>query len=119
MRGRILLGAVLLAGALYFALFGGEYSWLELRRIRQDRTEEEDRLARERVRVDSLQARVDSLETDSATLERIARDRWGLIRDGERLYRFVDGDTVEVDSLGHPVGKGDTLPAAPAASGGR
>ena len=35
-------------------------------------------------------ARIDSLESDSATLERIARERYGMIRDGEILYRFAD-----------------------------
>jgi hypothetical protein len=57
---------------------GGEYSLLELRRVE---------IAR-------LRARVDSLENDSATIERLARERYGLIRPGERLYWFVEEDTA-------------------------
>jgi cell division protein FtsB len=93
LRLRYALGALLLAGAAYFALFGGEYSLLEVRRIRAERESERVRLEEVRAEVDRLEARVDSLEHDSATIERIARERWGLIRPGERLYRFAEPDT--------------------------
>jgi cell division protein FtsB len=93
LRLRYALGALLLAGAAYFALFGGEYSLLEVRRIRAERESERVRLEDVRAEVDRLEARVDSLEHDSATIERIARERWGLIRPGERLYRFAEPDT--------------------------
>jgi cell division protein DivIC len=91
---RYILGGVFLAGAAYFALFGGEYGMLELRRIRAERALEEERLAEVRAEVDRLRATVDSLEHDSATIERLARERWGLIKPGERLYRFADQDTA-------------------------
>lgn len=94
MRLRYVLGAVFLAGAAYFALFGGEYSLLELRRMRAEREREAVRLDEVRAEVQRLDARVDSLEHDSATIERIARERWGLIRPGERLYRFAGPDSV-------------------------
>jgi cell division protein FtsB len=75
--------------AVYFAVFGGEYSLLEVRQARADREEEAERLT-ELVRVnDSLRAWGDSLETDSATIERVARERYGMIRDGEVLYRIA------------------------------
>jgi cell division protein FtsB len=91
---RYVLGGILLAGAVYFALFGGEYSLLELRRIRQARQLEEQRLEDVRAEVARLRAKVDSLENDSATIERLARERWGLIKPGERLYRFAGQDTT-------------------------
>lgn len=90
---------MLIAGAVYFALFGGEYSLLEVRRMRADLIEERERLEDARAEIVRLQARVDSLQNDSATIERIARERYGMIRAGERLYRFVedtaDGDTID------------------------
>ena len=43
--------------------------------------------------VEALRAREDSLMNDSATIERLARERYGLIRDGEKLYRFVEDDS--------------------------
>src|SRR5688572_22390152 len=79
----------LIAIALYFAVQGGEYSTWDLY-VLQRRT---STLTRQ---VDSLQHQVDSLghflglvKTDSATMERIAREEFGMVRgDKEILYRF-------------------------------
>ncbi|MGH7555336.1 MAG: FtsB family cell division protein [Longimicrobiales bacterium] len=90
MRVRYLLGFVLLCGAVYFALLGGDSSLLELRRIRAETEREAERLRDVRRDLERLRARADSLANDDATIERIARERWGLIRPGERLYRFED-----------------------------
>ena len=90
--------ALVLAVALYYALFGGEYSVFELRRLSRRVVEEQARLDSLRLQVDSLEARADSLADDSATIERIARERYGMIRPGERLYRFVEEDTAAADS---------------------
>ncbi len=76
--------------AFYFAVFGGEHTHLELVEA-HDAIEEESRaLAEAHLRVDSLEARADSLESDPATLERVARERYGMIREGEILYRFAE-----------------------------
>jgi len=88
MKGRYVLGAILLAGATYFAFFGGEYSLLEIARIRHQKNLERERYDSVQRDVARLQATVDSLENDGPTIMRIARERWGLIREGERLYRF-------------------------------
>ena len=80
----------LVAGAAYYALFGGEYSLFEARKLEKERAREEQRLAETRREVSGLRARADSLQHDTATLERIAREKYGLIKEGERLYRFVD-----------------------------
>ncbi|MGH7575161.1 MAG: FtsB family cell division protein, partial [Longimicrobiales bacterium] len=90
LRVRYVLGITLLGGAAYFALFGGDYSLLELRRIRADVVLEQQRTAELRAEVQQLKARADSLMTDERAIERVARERWGLIRPGERLYRFED-----------------------------
>jgi cell division protein FtsB len=86
-RRNIVLGALAIV-ALYFALFGGEYSVFEQLRLKHERTREAARLAALRAEVDSLRARADSLENDPAAIERVAREKYGLIREGERLYRF-------------------------------
>jgi cell division protein FtsB len=87
---------LVIAGALVFALQGGEYSTMDLYR----------QYTRKRVlqrNVDSLQKLVDSLgrysklvQTDSATQERIAREEFGMVRgDKEILYRFGDPDSTK------------------------
>jgi cell division protein FtsB len=80
----------LVAGAAYYAVFGGEYSFMEMRRLEKEKAAEAARLEQTRREVEALRARADSLEKDSAALERIARERYGMIKKGERLYRFVD-----------------------------
>ena len=90
----------LLGLAVYYALFGGEYSLLELQKARSEIKAQAAELAVLRGEVAYLRAWADSLENDSATLERIARERYGMIYDGEVLYR-----TGEPGASG-----GDTLP---------
>jgi cell division protein FtsB len=92
--GRRLLwgGALALAG--YYALWGGEYSAFHLVRLKKERIAAEARLAGTRAQVDSLRALAGKLEKDDDEVERIARERFGMIRDGELLYRFVPVDSA-------------------------
>ena len=85
---------VLVLGAIVFALQAGEYNtfhWLSLRGREQV----------ERAAVAGLQREVDSLtrvkklvETDPATQERIARELYGMLREGEWEFTLVrpEGD---------------------------
>ena len=78
---------VVLGLATYFALAGGRYSILDARRadarLEQLRTD----IGEAQRRVDSLEARIVDLQEDDVALERLARERYGFIRDGEYLYR--------------------------------
>ena len=85
---RLILPALIGLSA-YFALFGGEYSVFEVRRVRADKVELEQRLAELERANDSLRTWAEALETDSATIERLARERYGMIRGGEVLYRIA------------------------------
>ncbi|HEX6369291.1 MAG TPA: septum formation initiator family protein [Longimicrobium sp.] len=91
--GRRLLAGGALAFAGYMALWGGEYSAFHLLRLKRERREADARLAQTRAQVDSLRTLAGKLERDDAEVERIARERFGMIRDGELLYRFVPVDS--------------------------
>lgn len=91
---RLLVGAVV-AVAAYFAVFGGEYNLFEMNRLEQRAAEEQRRIDSLAIQVDSLQRRAEALTSDSAAIERLARERYGMIRDGERLYRFAEPDSTE------------------------
>jgi cell division protein FtsB len=93
-RGRHLLAGAALALALYYAVWGGEYSAFDLLRLKRDRREAAERLVRTRAEIDSLRRASAKLASDPATIERVARERFGMIRDGETLYRFVPMDSV-------------------------
>ena len=92
----------LLLVAVYYALFGGEYSLFELHAARAALDTERATLVEVEDRLDSLQAWADSLERDDATLERLARERFGMIREGETLYRFVATDSTADRGRGAP-----------------
>ena len=72
---------------------------MEVRKVRQEIVAREQELAELRKSLDSLRAWADSLQNDSATLERLARERWGMIRDGEILYRLVEPRDTARDTL--------------------
>jgi len=94
MRLKVMVLRLAIVAAVYFALQGGEYSTVDLFRQRQ----------RERMlthMIDSLKHDVDSLrnlkrliDTNPATQERIARENFGMIRDKELLFRFIDPDSL-------------------------
>lgn len=72
-----------------YALFGGEYPLQDIAALHiQHRRLVEDSV-RLRAIVDSLSHLRDALRSDSATIERIAREKLGFIGENEILYRFV------------------------------
>jgi cell division protein FtsB len=81
-----IVGMLLLAA--YFAVFGGEYSVFELRSLETLEQERAADLAVTEAEIDSLRAVAAQLENDPDAIEREARERYGMIRDGEILYRF-------------------------------
>jgi cell division protein FtsB len=76
--------------AVYYAVFGGEYSWAELRAARQQVEKARQEVEELEARNARLGARVEALELDPWTLEVLARERFGMIRPGEILYRFTE-----------------------------
>lgn len=82
---KLLVWALLLFAG-YIAMFGGEYSVLEVRRVRQEQQRLQQQLIELESENDSLKNWVQKLEFDSATIERLARERYGMVRPGELLY---------------------------------
>jgi len=82
--------AIVLTVAAYYALLGGEYSAFDLVRLADRQRSEATLLAATQIEVDSLRALVEQLEDDPATIEAVARERFGMVGEGEILYRFVE-----------------------------
>ncbi len=74
---------------LLVAVLAGEYSTVDWLKLRQQLNEERDSVETLRVQIDSLARIARALENDPATQERAAREQFGLIRNGEILYRIV------------------------------
>jgi cell division protein FtsB len=85
------LAAVALA--MYFAVQGGEYRTTDLLTLRRQEASERDQVRRLRQVVDSLQREATAIEHDLRAQERVARERFGMIRRGELLYRLVPPDS--------------------------
>ena len=76
-------------GLLTLAVWGGEYGTADWITIRRQVAEEQAKVAALRVEIDSLAKLAHDLETNPAVQERVAREQFGMIRDGEVLYRVV------------------------------
>jgi cell division protein FtsB len=86
------LAAVLFA--IWFGLQGGEYATTDLLDLQRREDSTRADVTRLRRVVDSLQKEATAIETDLRTQERVARERFGMIRRGELLYRLVPGDST-------------------------
>ncbi len=75
--------------AVFFAIQGGEYSTLDLRELRHREHPESLQVAALERAVDSLARVAESIECDPLVQERVARERYGVIRDGELVYQLV------------------------------
>jgi len=93
-RGRW-LAVVVVALAVVFALSGGEYGTWDWWVLRRHEREEAAAVARLQATVDSLTLVLKAVQGDPAVQERIARERFGMIRRGEFLYKIVPADSGE------------------------
>lgn len=86
------LAAVILVLLAFFAVQGGEYSTWDWFTLRGERQEEQARIeALQRV-VDSLAKEARAVETDPRVQERIARERYGMLKPGEFGYQIIRDD---------------------------
>ena len=92
MKRWLVIGVLVLA--VLFALGGGTYTTLDLFRLKRQLKEEQDAIAQLRTEIDSLGKVADAAERDPRVQEQLARDQFGMIRQGEHLYRIVPGDSV-------------------------
>jgi cell division protein FtsB len=92
---KILLPGLLVV-AVYYAVFGGEYSMFELHGTRVALESESVTLGELESQIDSLVAWSDSLRNDPHTLERVAREKFGMIREGETLYKFAEPESEAI-----------------------
>ncbi len=96
-RRWVLLGAVLVA--LLFALLS-RYGVLMRWRIEQRYRAQQQHYERLQAEVDSLRQLLYRLRTrPAAEIERLARERYGMVRPGETLY-VVDESTAVLDARG-------------------
>ncbi|HYX81805.1 MAG TPA: septum formation initiator family protein [Gemmatimonadales bacterium] len=89
MTGGRIAGLAAGVGLLALAAWGGEYSSADWIILRRQLAEERAKVTALRIEIDSLARLAHELETNPAVQERVAREQFGMIRDGEVLYRVV------------------------------
>jgi cell division protein FtsB len=78
--------------ALYFALQGGEYGTLDLLQLRREEEKEGAHVERLHRMVDSLARAAWAIEHSPRVQERVAREKFGMLKKGEFLYRLVPSE---------------------------
>jgi cell division protein FtsB len=86
---QLLFGAAIL-GVAYFAIQGGEFGTVGLIRQQIDKKRTAKAIVSLQRQVDSLTKLKQSILTDPAVQERIAREEFGMIKSKEILYRFTE-----------------------------
>ncbi|MGH7457929.1 MAG: FtsB family cell division protein [Longimicrobiaceae bacterium] len=94
----VLRGALVLV-ILYYAVWAGEHTSLDLVRMDGERAALAARLDSLRAVTGTLGEQAEALESEAAALERVARERYGMIRPGEVLYRFVEVEPESAPAL--------------------
>ena len=92
MKPKWIVGAAVFAGGITFGYVGGEYSTADWRTLRQGVEREQRAIVRLEAEIDSLRVEATALENDSTSQERAARERFGMLRPGEILYRVRPGE---------------------------
>ena len=82
------LGGTATIGGLVFGYAGGEYSTEDWRTLRENVAAEQAAIGRLVAEIDSMRREVEALETDPTAQERAARERFGMLRPGELMYRI-------------------------------
>ncbi|MDD5675552.1 MAG: septum formation initiator family protein [Chitinivibrionales bacterium] len=92
LKKRIIAGIVVAAGAGYF-LLAGNTSVMALLRSQKRAAQSQADLTRSRATIDSLQIVIHKLKGDSAYIEGLAREKLGMAKSNETVYKFVQEAT--------------------------
>lgn len=97
-RKHLVLGVIVLL--LVFAVQGGEYSTLDYYTLQHEARDERARIEVLRREVDSLEREARLVETDLETQERLARELYGMLQDGEFAYFIERQSSSDRDRTG-------------------
>ena len=81
----------LLLGAVFFTFtfFGGDFGFVRIWNLHQKKKELQLEAKKLQVQILDLQVEKDKLKNDKSYLEKIAREKLGMVKEGEKVYRFV------------------------------
>jgi cell division protein FtsB len=87
--------AVAVAGVVVYLFVFSRHGYLRLRALEHENDRLETRISQIETENEELRDEIDRMENDLEVIERLARTDLGLIKDGDKVYRFVEGDEEE------------------------
>lgn len=90
-RKRLMVAGAVGLPFLLFALFT-DHGLIKRLSLESQHTELLQELEVERQRTDSLQRKIEALTTDTVLIEKIARERYGMLKPGEEAYIIEQTD---------------------------
>jgi cell division protein FtsB len=85
-----LIGIVCILLTIYF-LFIGNNSIINLYATHLDLKKKQHEVQKKRQEIDSLVAEAKKLKSDTAYMEKIAREKLGMAKKDEKVYKFIEG----------------------------
>jgi len=86
-RNRRLVVALVIGVPLAVYLVFGNRGILQRVRLQQEKTELETKIREAETETRALQAESKALDGDRKAIEKVARERYGMVREGEKVYK--------------------------------
>lgn len=94
-QGKMLIALALLINTYMIAsFFLGEMGYLNANQLKSANRAVKLEVALLNQENEELLVRIDALRNDPDTIERLARERLGLVKDGDLVYEFFDQDEI-------------------------
>lgn len=91
-KRRVIIGiGTVVVMALAANMFMGDQSFPALYRNHRAMRNLSAQLKSSRNVIDSLRVEIDRLQHDTTYIERIAREKYGMARQDEKMYKFIEG----------------------------
>jgi len=84
-------GGLFVLGAIWF-LFSGPAGIISMYRSGKELRRLQTEMACVHARIDSLTSEIDRLKSDTVYIEKMAREKLGMARPGEKIYKFIEQD---------------------------
>ncbi|MDR3013333.1 MAG: septum formation initiator family protein [Chitinispirillales bacterium] len=89
-RKLLLIVASIVAVGVLILLTVSERGFLDMYRLHREDKGRIQEIKAARMEIDSLKTEIERLRNDTAHIERVARERLGMARKGEKVFKFVE-----------------------------
>ena len=95
-KKRILRGVVLLVSIiLVIIFFFGDHGIYQLIKINSERKRTQDLITELRLELQNLEIKKQNLKYDDEYLMKLAREKYGMVMPGEKIFRVIEEETEE------------------------